>query len=211
MEFPSQCPHCGKDIADFVPDDTHYFPKDEKHGVAASNYICMHCKNSIYILRGYIVKGATKQKETVKDCILSYYPQSASFKYRESVKNLSPNAYKVFFATVCANSEPTLPLVGAGLRMSLEWLVYDYLIKVKGFTEHSLEKATLAQMIEKMNAGTYVDVCAKIIKTFGNDSIHVLRKYDITIDEAFSIYDTLCALIDAELIVLDVKKRISLN
>ena len=196
MNFPSKCPHCGKDIADILPSDTHFFPCEKSPGVSASVYTCMHCKKNLYIMRGYIINRSTKKPEVVQDCILSCYPPPKNSEYPETVKKLSPKAYEIYSDAIAAKAYGLDSLVGAGLRMSLEWIVWDYLLKVQKCEENEIEKTTLANRINKMDVPDLLNICMQLLKMFGNDQIHIRKICDIDANEALKLFDFFVLYID---------------
>ena len=208
MNFPSKCPHCGKDIADILPSDTHFFPCEKSPGVSASVYTCMHCKKNLYIMRGYIINRSTKKPEVVQDCILSCYPPPKNSEYPETVKKLSPKAYEIYSDAIAAKAYGLDSLVGAGLRIALEHLIWDYLIKTKGLSENELKKMKLEQRIKQIENPKWVANCASIVKTFGNDNIHIFDKHQISHDDAFRIFKILCDSIDSEIIITNNNQKI---
>lgn len=125
------------------------------------------------------------------------------------IKDLSPNAFTAYQQTIKSQNNGYNMLVGAGLRIALEWLVWDYLIKVKNFTEEELKPLRLVDRIKKMDSNFYTNVCTKLIRLFGNDSIHIIKMLDFSDDEVIEIFNILCTLIDNELSILEVNERLN--
>ena len=143
-----------------------------------------------------------------KSEIVQVFPPNMCAGYPESVKELSPNAYKAFSQTCQARDIGQDMIVGAGLRIALEWLVWDYLITVKNFKKEEIEHLNLAKRVVKMDAPFYTKVCADIVRLFGNDQIHIVKMLDFSVDEVFNVYTVLCKLIESELQILEYNARL---
>lgn len=141
--------------------------------------------------------------------LIHYYPTVTTVDFPKRIKDLSTNAHKTYEQTIKAKEQGFDMLVGAGLRIALEWLVWDYLIKIKGYPESEVDKLTLAKRIEKMNSDFYTQVCTRLVRLFGNDSVHIIKQLDFSTDEVIEVFDMLCALIDNELQIKEVNDRLS--
>lgn len=200
MDFPSKCPYCGKDN---IPNQISSATDNKKSSVAIHN--CIHCNEPIFLIE----RLDKKQKKPFNKEIISYYPVIQKVEIQERVKELSPLAYKTFEQTLNAKEHGYDMLVGAGLRIALEWLVWDYLTKVKNYDDEYLEKRRLYQRIELMCDDPYKEVCTRLIRCYGNDHIHIKKKLDFTEDEVIEIFILLCALIDSELQINEVNDRLN--
>lgn len=205
MKFPKKCPYCGKDNTENLVEQLCTSPKSTT-GVAMQAHRCVHCQKYIFVFRGYI---ASKNGPVVDpDSIICYYPTTLNIEYPERVKELSPQSFKIYNDTCNAYENNMDTLVGAGLRMALEWLVWDYLIKFKQTPQADIEKLTLAKRIALMDANFYTKICAKLIRLFGNDQVHIIKMLDFSPEEVFSAYRYLCNLIDAEMEIAEINKRL---
>lgn len=200
MEFPTKCPYCGKDI---IPNEIVCATDHKKSSIAIHN--CIHCNKPIFLIE----KIDRKQKKPFNKEIISFYPIVQQANLQERIQVLSPLACKTFDQTLNAKEHGFDMLVGAGLRISLEWLVWDYLTKVKNYADEYLEKLKLYQRIELMCDNSYKEVCTKLIRCYGNDQIHIKKKLDFTDNEVIEIFKLLCALIDAELQINEVNDRLT--
>lgn len=200
MNFPSKCPYCGKDnIPNCIATAT------DSHKSSVSIHKCMFCNEPIFLIE----RLDKKQKKPFNKEIISYYPINQQAELQERVKELSPLACKAFEQTLNAKEHGYDMLIGAGLRIALEWLVWDYLSKVKNYHDKYLEKLKLYQRIELMCDDPYKEVCTRLIRCYGNDQIHIKKKLDFTDDEVIEIFKLLCILIDSELQIIEVNDRLS--
>lgn len=198
MEFPKKCPYCGKDNIE------HCVTNATANGCIVEIHRCIHCDRFIFVIKQLI--GA-KDYHSLQ--ITHYYPTATTVDFPKRIQDLSPNAYKTYEQTIKAKEQGLDMLVGAGLRIALEWLVWDYLVKIKGLPEVDLEKLKLAKRIEKMNSDFYTNVCTRLIRLFGNDSVHIIKQLDFSTDEVITVFDMLCSLIDNELQIKEVNDRLS--
>lgn len=217
MEFPKKCPYCGKDIVPNCKNSVSEINKDQKYtpGVAPPQqrgltlvlHRCIHCKKPIFVVQDETFAGG----RVLREDIIHYYPTVTNVDFPKRIQDLSPTAYKTYEQTIKAKEQGFDMLVGAGLRIALEWLVWDYLIKIKGLPEADLEKFTLAKRIEQMNSDFYTNVCTRLIRLFGNDSVHIIKQLDFSTDEVITVFDMLCSLIDNELQIKEVNDRLSVT
>lgn len=208
MNFPEKCPYCGKDFARAECVEHDQKIKSKVNGdiyYSCEIHYCVHCKKPVFVtyLNISIVNAVPQQK------VVQVYPTNRHIEYPETVKDLSPNSYKAFSQACQAREMGQDMLVGAGLRIALEWLVWDYLITVKEFKKEEIEHLKLAKRVEKMDASFYTKICSDVVRHFGNDEVHVVKLFDFSIDEGFEIYTILCGLIDGELKIINANKRLS--
>ena len=208
MNFPSQCPYCGKDNVQnkviHINELDNVYLDHSSYGIALELHKCVHCQKPIFL-----AKNELKHAESYYNSeILFYYPTIDTVNFPNRIKDLSPNAHKTYEQTIKAKEQGFDMLVGAGLRIALEWLVWDYLIKVKGCEESAIEKLSLAKRIALMSRDFYTEVCTRLVRLFGNDSVHVIKELDFSADEVIEIFEMLCALIDGELQIKEVNDRI---
>ena len=201
MKFPDKCPYCGKDIAP----NRVLRQLSEEYSLCIELHNCIHCEETIVVIERY---HETPMNNYFWE-IIHVFPSSPAFDFPKRVKELSPNCYKAFEQTMSANSASLDLLVGTGLRIALEWLSWDYLIKIKNFTEKELKPLRLVDRLEKMNSSFYTDVCTKLIRKFGNDSAHIIKKLDFSVDEVINMFNILCTLINSELDILDAHERLN--
>ena len=194
MNFPNKCPYCGKDIKRNVIDS-----KDFYKNRLLELHKCFHCAQTILIVKN-------KQPNNYSE-IIHCYPEPKPMEVPERIKNLSPNAAQAFKDAMRAKNMGLDKLAGAGLRLALEHLAWDYLISVKNCSEDELKKLKLKGLIDKMNCDFYPNVCAELVRKFGNDCIHIRQMLDFSVDEVTEIFNCLCALIDSELTILETNER----
>lgn len=192
VSFPDKCPYCNKDYIFSHPTATlllgHLF------FVPVS---CLHCGEplmSIYDI---------EQEKTVNN-----FPTSSIIEFQQEIKDLSPIACEVLKQTLLAKSLGFNYLVGAGLRKSLEHLIYDYLIKFKKFSENKIKNKTLYERIQLIETDNYKKVCANIVRVFGNGTTHIVNDNNLEVDDAIKILNILIDSIYAEIFVQNVNAKL---
>lgn len=201
MLFPSKCPHCGKDIVENVVCKTLENVTGIAPGVCAEAHKCIHCNRYIFAFRGFL----KREKDFITDpkSIICYYPVTNYVDYPDHVKNLSPAAYSIYKQTCNARDYGLASLLGAGLRMALERLIWDYLIKIQNISESDLEGKTLGKLIPMLEGKIKGNLYIKVLKYFGNKSIHVTTAENFSLEEAFNVYNAL--LEELEIVLRNIK------
>ena len=203
MRFPEKCPYCGKDnVENEIIHQSEQVLSNTKYGVAL--HLCVHCRKPIFVYQNEVWGNETM----VYSQVVHYFPYSDKVEYPEKVQKLSPKAYETFKQTLKAKDMGLESLVGAGLRISLEHLVWDYLINIKNMLPADIEKLSLSKRIELMNVGFYTKVCLRLIRLFGNDHVHIIKMLDFSIEETIEAYKTLCNLIESEITILENNERL---
>jgi len=205
MNFPEKCPYCGKDnIEHKICHQTENTNDFKKHGVEL--HTCVHCGKPIFVFQ----EELWHNDGMVCSKILHYFPHVHSIAdYPKKVQDLSPKAFEIYRQTIEAKEAGLESLIGAGLRMALEQLVWDYLLNIKKKTSDEIENLNLSERIKLMNVGFYTKVCMRLVRLFGNDTVHVIKLLDFSNDEAIEAYKTLCDLIDSEITILQNHERLS--
>lgn len=189
--IPKKCPYCKMDFAE-NPISSSGFWEDEVY-YSFSIHACVHCQRQVACILEHDKSGGETR------LVHCAPPEIPDIKIPSFIKDLSPNAYEAYRQSLEALSSGLPMLVGAGLRIALEWLVTDYLVAFKGMTLSDVEKLKLHARIEKMcEESMYMKTCATLIRVFGNDTIHTINKMHIPQEEAFLAFENLCMLINSE-------------
>lgn len=201
MDFPTKCPYCGKDIT-----------RNKQYAQAENHYVveihtCVHCKKPIFLIYK-CVQITFPVEETINE-LIHYYPSAPSTDLPKSINELSPKGYKIFEDTLYAKSLGIETILGAGIRMALEWVVWDYLIKIKGKTEAELKPLTLSKRIQLIDSNQmYTTICANLIRKIGNDSVHIIQMTDFSVDEGIELFEIFCGLIDNEIKIKNAQEKL---
>jgi hypothetical protein len=190
-ECPMICPKCGLDV------------KKAVHNARYENLnVCFFkCPNCEEVFPGLHI-GYNRY---------AYIPKTtAPTSFPKRIQELSPKTYEIYCNTFKANSFQLYDFAGVGLRMAVEQLNWDYLIKIQGRSSEEIKPMRLFKRIEEMDNGFYTQVCQQIISVFGNDVIHVCKDMPpISLNDAFLAFDSLCTLIDNELSIREINDRLA--
>lgn len=133
---------------------------------------CPRCKN-LYIAKYIFINGLTD--------LYPYYFIRKEFS--DNIKNLSPEFVNIYSQSLEAESNnATKGLAGLGYRKSLEFLVKDYLIKLKHQDKNTIINMKLNDCIKKLDSD--LQDIAKASVWIGNDEVHYFRK-----NEDYNIQD----------------------
>lgn len=205
MSFPKKCPHCQKDLhPNLVSSSEHarigdFWYRSEIHA-------CPFCKNPIFVMRN----GVTQDISTYTH-VPYYFPLVSFVSVPKLIERLSPNACASYTQSIQAKAHGFDRLVGAGLRITLEWLMFDYLTKLKNHTATELEGKKLHQlidMVKQYNPAQYTDICTKLIRIYGNDQVHLFKKTDLKDDEIITAFEILFDIIESDIKVLNANNRL---
>lgn len=193
VNFPDKCPYCGKDFA--LANGNRSFDWGHLYYAIAS---CIHCNEPVIAILD-MRNGKT----------IHSFPSSAFISVPNEIKDLSPTACSIYEQALQARSLGLDHLVGPGLRMTLEWLIWDYLTKIKNVPEEELKDKSLKARVDYLGEDNYKLVCANIVRVFGNDEIHLFKNYNIDVDDAIKVLNALLNNIYAELIIKRVNEQLS--
>ena len=206
MKFPDKCPFCHKDIKENMRQASspvkigNFYYRSEIHA-------CFHCSMPLFSYRECFFPEFDE-----KTRIIQTFPlPTPSVSIPPHVAHLSPDASQTYSQAIQAQEFGYDRLVGAGLRKTLEWLMFDYLVKLKGIPASDLESKRLVDLIKMVaghNQNQYTDICAKLIRLYGNDHVHLFPKTDLSDDEIITAFQILFEIIEAEIIVLNANNRL---
>ena len=165
---------------------------------------CPKCK-SLYIAQ-YV--GNQFYGEPVNDLqLVSWFPKTANkISFSDNIKELSPEFVSLYNqAAEAETTEKIKGLAGLGYRKSLEFLIKDFLIKVRNQDKDTIIEMELGNCINKLPE--QLKDIAKASVWIGNDEVHYFRKnpeYDI--EDLKKFIDCLIHFIEVEYIYAQAKK-----
>lgn len=187
------CPNCGENNKKVVKNFTH-------KTLNIHVFECSHC--------GKLYAGTKKWFNSVPVPLEMDFPVI----YPKRVQKLSPNALKCYSQALTARNVGLDDFAGVGLRMAMENLLWDYLIKFKNLPQNQIARCNLKQLAEKMkelNENTYASICNEVIRTYGNEAVHVRKSFPpISLKDSFWAYEKLCEFIDSELYLLEIESSL---
>ena len=187
-----KCPKCKSEIKTFSQAHTY-------NSLTVYFYDCPICKRPFVAEKGLTGKRLVEKFDEIQD------------KMPPRIKDLSPDAYKYYSNSLVLNLNRFGSFAGDGLRMALEWLLWDYLVKFRKAPEAEIKSAKLHDLIQMMTKSQeslflYAEICSDIVRIYGNDVVHVQKKLpDLSFDQALFAFEKLCGFIDAELQIHELK------
>lgn len=204
VEEVGECPCCHFATSPTYLDGFMIASKDNEIPVSVFLVLyCPRCKN-IYIAK-YISKfGGVSNLE------LNFtFPQHSNLKvFSDGINEVSLEFVSIYNQALEAESNiNTKGLAGLGYRKALEFLIKDYLIKLKHQDRNTIINLDLSKCIDKLNSD--LKDIAKASVWIGNDETHYFRKnpdYDIYDLKLF--IDCIVAEIDNEYAKVKARKML---
>lgn len=176
VEEVGKCPCCGIATSPTFLKGFVISHPDLPHTIYA--YTALYCTSchTIYTAR-YI------SNRSISNFILeSTFPKVAkNISFSDNINQLSPTFVSLYNqASVAETNTEINGLAGIGYRKSLEYLIKDYLIKLKHKDKDSIIKMDLGNCVNKLDSNL-INI-AKASIWIGNDETHYFRKnpeYDI--------------------------------
>ena len=193
VEEVGKCPCCGIATSPTFLEGFVIPHSDLPHIIYA--YVALYCTSchSIYTAR-YISNGGILDLQ-----LDSVFPKIAKeISFSDNINELSPTFVSLYNqASVAETNIQIYGLAGIGYRKSLEYLIKDYLIKIKHQDKDTIIKMDLGNCVNKLEG--QIKTIAKASIWIGNDETHYFRKnpeYDI--EDLKSFIDVLIHIIEID-------------
>lgn len=176
VEEVGKCPCCGIATSPTFLEGFTIPHADLPHTIYA--YIALYCTSchSIYTARYISNRGVSNLQ------LDSVFPKVAKeISFSDNINELSPTFVSLYNqASVAETNVEIYGLAGIGYRKSLEYLIKDYLIKMKHQDKDTIIKMDLGNCVNKLD--DRMKTISKASIWLGNDETHYFRKnpeYDI--------------------------------
>lgn len=158
LQMPQKCPYCGKD---FSFSRTSHFAKNKNGAIyfRIDELLCNHCGE---------ISIAVSDKVDNPNVFVNFYPNQTKSPLFKEINEFSPETANVYMQVLSARNNGLTRLMGIGLRIALETLVTDYLLKIKKMSESEVSKLTLSKRIALLENWYYLVDYANIARKFGN-------------------------------------------
>lgn len=193
VEEVGKCPCCGIATSPTFLEGFAIPYADLPHTIYV--YTALYCTSchSIYTARYISNRGVSDLQ------LESVFPKVAKkILFSDNIKELSPTFVSLYNqASVAENDVGIYGLAGIGYRKSLEYLIKDYLIKMKHQDNDTIIKMDLGNCINKLD--NRMKTISKASIWLGNDETHYFRKnpeYDI--EDLKSFIDVLIHIIEID-------------
>lgn len=104
-------------------------------------------------------------------------PWEVKKKVFHGIMNIFPKFIVIYNQAKEAEERGLKEICGAGYRRALEFLIKDYLIKLKGRKSKEIKETRLGTCIENYIDSPNIKDCAKRAAWLGNDETHYIRKW----------------------------------
>jgi len=98
--------------------------------------------------------------------------------FEKEIEDLSPLFSQIYGEAEFAEQEKLMQICGVGYRKALEFLIKDYLIKIKPSDEEDIKKKLLGQCIQDYIDSPKIKSIAEKAVWLGNDETHYVRKWE---------------------------------
>lgn len=180
-KYPDKCPFCHRSVHPKLI--TGIYRQIDMHSASLEVifrcpsedckriFICYYFERSNY--------GPTK----------NYYLRTTMFgelaplSFSDTLRNISEGHCKIFSESFAAEQWGLKEICGSGYRKSLEFLIKDYLVKIKQKDEDLIKNKFLGKCIEEDVDNQRIKDVAKRAAWLGNDETHFFRRWkdkDIT-------------------------------
>lgn len=175
FEVENCCPHCGVYNDPIKINDLQNF--SDKDGLVIFALIfksscCQKIFSSFYIFDQ--LNRRTKHIFT--------YPSVKPHVFDKGLQEVSPNFIKIFNQSKAAEDLGNFELACIGYRTSIEFLLKDFLIRVRKEDENKISKMKLYDVISLFEEKE-ISISADVVRAFGNDKTHYIAKYDFEISQ----------------------------
>lgn len=206
IDLPNECPWCYSKIKpDIIAKNRYDSVVNTDEFVASILLECPNCANHFHAT--YELNFINRNGSYIAEKLVKKPVPKSSFDYPEEVNEISSEFKSIISQTTHAESLGLNHLAGIGYRKSIEFLVKDYLIRLKGFDRDKTEKKSLGQCINDIE-DPRIKALAKAATWIGNDETHYTRRHDKNIDDMKRFLHALTLLVSLEKSVIDAESFI---
>lgn len=176
FEIENHCPFCGSYNEPTKITDMNNIKNDTPLKIISIIFKTTCCEryfSSFYIYNqtGY---GVAR--------ILSTYPSIDTEPLQSEFNIISESFVKIYNQARTASKLGNFELACIGYRTSIEFLLKDFLIKVRKLDENRISKMKLADVITYFE-DEKISISSDVVRIFGNDKTHYIAKYDFDIQQ----------------------------
>lgn len=221
MKFPEKCLYCKKDN---VP-NCEVSSAEQVVGKVLQVEIhrCVHCGEPIIL----VAKGVNAEYYDDfgqrsfdfypnQERYIFCYPTSKQTNMPERVQKLSPKANEIYLQVIKAQEVGGDALVRGGLRIVLEYLLYDYLVSFKNGDSKKVHEMDLFTRCKEYCDDkkddkyfqNFVDTCTRLVRMVGNELIHDKQPLPFDNNEVLKTFADFCNFLDLELHMASIEQRL---
>lgn len=175
-KYINQCPKCNYALVPKVLGVNEFFDSKNKKYKFTITFLCPSCFNSF--IAQYKVPNELKYGSTNTAFFEFVGPQSHKEEiFSKTIENLSSDFVNFYNQALTAEQMGLTDIAGPGYRKALEFLVKDFAKKNYPNNEEEIEKAPLAQCINKYLDDTNMKKVVQAATWIGNDQTHYIQKH----------------------------------
>lgn len=194
--LPKTCIHCNETM---TPEVIHKANPSKDY--IALLLRCSSCKE--FFATSYTVKYDDYSREYVGQLVPYSYNVKIIYDLPLELEEFSPIFKEIYTQSQIAEAYNLTHIAGIGYRKSLEFLIKDFLIKVKQLPNQDVENLFLSPAIDKLD-NRLISASAKAATWIANDETHYVRKHsDKDVSDIKRYLRSVAHLLSAEYIALD--------
>lgn len=205
LEEVGECPHCH--IATSPTYINGYLISSMENNIPTTAFVIFYCPkcHNLYIAQYYIPNGSIGVDINIYPYAI--YPNSPKeIEFPDNINDLSPMFVSTYKQALYAEADKnTIGLSGLGYRKALEFLIKDYLIKLKHKDKDKTIALELGQCVSQLDSD--LQDIARASVWLGNDETHYFRKnpkYDL--EDLKTFINCLVADIEREYVRIKAKQ-----
>lgn len=168
IDIPNYCPHCGSIM---MPHIIYAYSKNESWTSEPDIALLLQCT------------AETCNKFFALEYSQGLYGSPVEYSYNppidddlpKEIKKISPSFEEIYYQSLIAEQSGLDKIAGVGFRKSIEFLIKDYLINVKGEPENDVKSEWLKPSIDRINFQPLKDLTTAA-DWIGNDETHYVKK-----------------------------------
>lgn len=211
IQFPSHCMWCNSSSF-FSP--IHTTPTNTLYESPkfASIFKCPTCFN--YFLIQYELYRYGGGSYNAKTSFVRKYTK-LDVNFNEKIAVISPKFIEIYTQSQIAENNNLLEIAGMGYRKALEFLIKDYLIKIKFKDDadsiEKVKKEMLSPSIKRLDENSIIDI-AKYASWLGNDETHYTRKHEEkSVDDLKELIEACAYFISMKMVSINASDYVEQN
>ena len=194
FEFPVEncCPHCGTYNEPVKIKVLTNFSSEVPLKVFAIIFKTTCCNR--YFVSFYACQNFNNIKH------IFTYPSVKPEILPQELASISPDFVKIFNQSKAAADLGHSELACIGYRTSIEFLLKDFLIKIRKYDADKISKMRLADVISLFEEKE-IRISADVVRILGNDKTHYLERYNFDIREVKQYLSILINSVFAEILL----------
>lgn len=176
FEIPAICPHCGLNMTPDILNAQSVDNVDDHYFVVGLFLRCTNTDCLQYYALAFNGSHPNTYIRQAYDLIKYSYTPPINDGFPDEIEKLSPTFKHVYDQSLKSEQLKLNQLSGIGYRKSVEFLIKDYLINLKGKDEEKVKKQFLGAAIKSIEYSPLTSL-ATAATWIGNDETHYVKKW----------------------------------